>query len=285
VVVVCRERVVGILTETDMLDLVAGGAANPHQVAVSERMSSPVDTIPVDTSMLEADRMMETRCLRRLPVLENGRLAGIVTQTDITRALLSLNSLGCVSDIMTKQVATVSADATVMEAARRMSCANLSCLVVMREEKTAGILTTKDLLRRIVALHKDPTQTRVLDVMSLPVATIPSHCSILDASRKMEDKHYHRLLVTDGTAICGIVTQTDIMRAVRRSREAVDSQQRILKEELADLLQHAIRDMQRVRDFLSDIPSRPTEADLPVSTDSPVVEPMVSCVASTSEGS
>ena len=214
VVVTHQARVVGILTEKDMLDFVAGGDTDFRRVAVSERMSSPVDTIAAEASLLEADRMMETLCVRRLPVVENGRLAGIVTQTDITRALISLNSLGGVSDIMTRHVATVSIDATAMEAARMMSCANFSCLIVTREEKIVGILTEKDLLKRVIAPQKDPTQIRVLDVMSLPVVTIPPNCSILDASRKMETMHFHRLLVSDGKGICGLVTQTDIMRAV-----------------------------------------------------------------------
>jgi CBS domain-containing protein len=252
VVVTYKGRAIGILTEKDMLNTVAGGGTELYRLGVSERMSSPVDTIRADMSLLEADRMMEVKCIRRLPVVENGRLVGIVTQTDIARALISLNSLGCVSDIMTKHVATVHIDATAMEAARLMSCSNISCLIVTHEERIAGILTEKDLLKRIVALQKDPTQTRVVDVMSLPVVTVPSSCSIFDASKKMETMHFHRLLVTDGKAICGVVTQTDIMRAVRRSFEAVESQQHTLKMEMVDLLQRTVRDLQRVRDFLGE---------------------------------
>jgi CBS domain-containing protein len=285
VVVTCNGRVVGILTEKDMLNAVARGGTELHRLAVSERMSRPVDTISADMSILEADRIMEVKCIRRLPVVENGRLAGIVTQTDVTRALISLDSLGCVSDIMTTQVATVHIDATAMEAARMMSCSNVACLIVVHEEEIAGILTEKDLLKRIVALQKDPAQTRVVDVMSLPVVTVPPSCSILDAIKKMETMHLHRLLVTDGKAICGVITQTDIMRAVRRFSEARESQQRLVEEELADLLQHAIRDMQEVRDFLGGIPHPPTEAGISASIAPPTIEQMVSSAVSISEGS
>lgn len=285
VVVTHKGRVVGILTEKDMLDLVAGGGVDLQRVGVSERMSSPVDTIAADASLLEADRMMETMRVRRLPVVENGRLAGIVTQTDITRALTSLNSLGGVSDIMTRHVVTVPIDATAMEAARMMSCAKLSCLIVTREAKVVGILTEKDLLKRVIALQKDPAQARVLDVMSLPVVTIPSTCSILDASRKMETMHFHRLLVSDEKGICGLVTQTDIMQAVRESSEAAESQQRLVKEELADLLQHAVRDLQRVRDFLGGIPRPSAEPDLPAGIEPSLSEQTISYAASSVEES
>ena len=284
VVVAHKGQVVGILTEKDMLNMVARRDTELHQIGVSERMSSPADTISPDMSILEADRIMEIKCFRRLPVVENGRLVGIVTQTDITRALLSLNSLGAVSDIMTKNVATVPSAATAVEAARTMSCSNISCLIVMREEKIAGILTEKDLLRRVIIFQKDPVQTRVMDVMSVPVVTVPPRCSVLDASKKMDAMHVHRLLVTDGRAVCGIVTQTDIMRAVRGSFEAVESRQQTLKRELADLAQRAIRDMQRVRDFLGDGPLPLAAASLSASIAPPPPEPMVSWAVSKSEG-
>jgi len=275
VVVVDRERVVGILTEKDMLNSVAGRDIDLHRLRVSERMSSPVDTIAPDVSVLEADQIMEANCVRRLPVVEDGRLVGIVTQTDITRGLISLNSLRYVSDVMTKQVASVQAEATAIEAARLMSSSNISCVVVMHRQDVAGILTEKDVLKRVVALHKDPAQTLVADVMSLPVVTVPPTCSILSASKKMETMHFHRLLVAEDKAVCGIVTQTDIMRAVRSAFDEVESYKRALATELADLIQHTILGLQRVRNFLDGIPDRPARNAAPVDSAAPPVEPPV----------
>jgi CBS domain-containing protein len=265
VVVTNKGRVVGILTEKDMLSTMAGQRTVSCGLCVSGQMTSPVDTVTPETSLLEADRIMETHCIRRLPVVEDGQLVGIVTQTDITRVFISLSSLGCVSEIMTQPVTTVSVDAMALEAARLISCSNLSCLLVMHDQTAAGVLTERDLLKRVIAPQKDLTQTRVADVMSLPVVTIPATCSILDASNKMETRHFHRLFVTDGQKICGIVTQTDIMGAVRRSTEALESQQRTVQEELTVLVQRAIRDLQRVRDFLDDIPHPPNPAGEPAS--------------------
>ena len=283
VVVTCKERVAGILTQKDVLNAVAGQRTGLAQVSISAQMSSPVDTVTPETSLLEADRIMEGRCIRRLPVIEDGRLLGIVSQTDITRALISRNSLGCVSEIMTKPVATVSIDATVLEAVRLMSCSNLSCLLVMHGRTAAGVLTEKDLLKRVIALQKDLTETPVADVMSLPVVTIPAGCSILEAGKKMEAMHSHRLFVTDGSGVCGVVTQTDIMGAVRRSSEAVESQQGIVQEELADLLQRTIRDLQRVRDFFGGIPHPSSPAGGPGRQVPSTPQEAVSCVPSLSE--
>ncbi len=280
VVVTYKGRVVGILTEKDMLSTMAGQRTVSCGLCVSGQMTSPVDTVAPETSLLEADRLMETHCIRRLPVVEDGQLVGIVTQTDITRVLISLSSLGCVSDIMTQRVTTVSMDAMALEAARLISCSNISCLLVMHDQTAAGVLTERDLLKRVIALQKDLTQTRVADVMSLPVVTIPTGCSILEASKKMEARHFHRLFVADGPKICGVVTQTDIMGAVRRFTEAVESQQRAVQEELTALVQRAIRDLQRVRDFLDDIPHPPSPAG-----EAPPPEETVSCASATSESS
>lgn len=269
VVVGTDGRVVGILSAKDMMNSVARRDADFRQLRVSERMSSPVDTISSEASVLEADRMMQVNCIRRLPVVQGERLVGIVTQTDITRALISLNSLGRVSDIMSQSVATIPAAATAVEAARQMSEAGISCLVVTHEGKIAGILTERDLLKRIVALQKDPSEIRVREVMSLPVVTVPPSCSILDAGRKMETQHFHRLLVTEGMTIYGLVTQTDIMRAVRRAAEAVEAQQCTLNMELAELVQRAIWDLQRVRNFLEGIPPVSARDHLPTESAPP----------------
>jgi CBS domain-containing protein len=276
VIVTNQEQVVGILTEKDMLNSVALRDIEFRRLKVAERMSSPVDTIRADVSVFEADRLMDTLCIRRLPVLENERLVGIVTQTDITRGLISLNSLRYVSDIMSRQIASVPGDATVVDAARLMSTSNISCLVVMHRQEVAGILTEKDLLKRVVALHRDPTQTRVADVMSCPVVSVPSSWSILSASKKMETLHFHRLLVMDDKTVCGIITQTDIMRAIRSAFDAVESQRRAMEAELSDVVQRVILDMQRMRGVLQDLPGSSAQDGATAHATAPAAESLVS---------
>ena len=285
VVVTDKGRVVGILTEKDMLNSVAGRDTEFHRLKVSERMSSPVDTIPAHVSVFEADHTMDVKCIRRLPVVEDGQLVGIVTQTDITRGLISLNSLRYVSDVMTRHVATIPSDATAVEAARVMSTSNISCLIALHGQEVAGIITEKDLLKRVVALHKDPMQTRVADVMSLPVVAVPPHCSILSAGKKMEAMHCHRLLVMNDKTVCGIITQTDIMRAIRSAFDAVESRRHAREAELDDLVQHVILEMQTIRGFLRGIPSRPARGDGAAETIAPTAEPVVSSTISPPQAS
>jgi CBS domain-containing protein len=81
VVVVEDDKVVGILTERDILKKIKD--LDIDESLVSEFMSSPVLTVMPDTFITEALALMQTRNIRRLPVMKGGRLMGIVTEIDI----------------------------------------------------------------------------------------------------------------------------------------------------------------------------------------------------------
>lgn len=219
VVVLDDGRVTGIITQKDVLRGVAGEDADFQLQNVSGVMSTPVQVTSPRRSVIEAGKIMEAKGVRRLPVVEGHKLVGIVTQTDITRGLISLTSVRYVTDIMSPNVATVDAQTTVAQAARIMSSRSISCVVVLRRNELAGILTEKDVLKRVVALAKNATQNPVAAVMSRPVTSVSPSCSILSASKMMEKMHVHRLVIMDGKDVCGIATQTDVIRAVRSELE------------------------------------------------------------------
>jgi predicted transcriptional regulator len=261
-VVAFREAaIVGILTEKDILKGIAAQDVDFRRLTVSDRMSSPVEVVPGTTSVIDAGELMESKGIKRLPVIDDGTLAGIVTQTDITRGLVSLAPLRSVSKIMSRHVATVQAEATIHEAADMMATNGISCLVAMHRNQVAGILTEKDLLRRVVALHKDPTATHVADVMSFPIATVASSLSVLSAGRKMDQMHLHRLVVMEEGDVCGIVTQTDIMRAVRHQLETLEAERRVMSSELAALVQYIMNDLQKLKHFLNGLEGPAEAAD------------------------
>ncbi len=253
VVVVEQDRAIGILTEKDVLKGVAGRDIDFHRLRVQERMSSPPVAIAPDLPILDAGRIMSDRNIRRLPIVRDDRLVGIVTETDITRGLVSLNPLRYVCDIMTGRVATVVSEARVDEAARIMSGQNVSCVIAQHHQETAGIVTEKDILRRVVALHKNPTQTRVFEIMSFPVVTIPSTYSILSASRKMETMHVHRLIIMEGKELLGLVTQTDILRAIQGAFEVVEQQRREMAAQFAELMRRVSQDVAKAQEFIDEI--------------------------------
>lgn len=271
VAVIDDEMVLGILTDKDVLKGIAGHDTEFQCLRVAERMSSPVETVPPGESVIAAGKTMEAKGVKRLPVVEGGHLVGVVTQTDITRGLISISPLKAVSDIMARDVATVDTGATVVEAARIMSSEGISCLIAMHRHAAVGIVTEKDLLRRVVALRKDPTQTQVVDVMSFPMISVPPSHSVLSAAKKMDTMHVHRLVVMAEDEVCGLVTQTDIARAVRTELERLQQEHQTMAAELGSRIQYVVEDLSRLQAFLSEAPGLIPMHDRPV------------CMAQTSE--
>jgi CBS domain-containing protein len=217
VVVTEGSVVVGIFTQRDLLGGIAGEEQNTCHVPVAERMSSPAVTAPLNLPVLEGGRLLKSHRIKHLPVVAEERLVGIVTQTDITRGLIYLMPLQCVSEVMSAHIATVGVEATAADAARLMWSQKISCVVVMQGSEAAGVVSQRDILTRVLSLRRDPRHTALGDVMSTPVLSIPSHYSVFTASRMMDKMRVHRLVVQDNRQVRGIISQTDILQAVERS--------------------------------------------------------------------
>ncbi len=82
-VVTDGENVVGIFTERDSLFRIVAEGKNPAQTAVGNAMTSPVAVCRPDTTLEECKAVMTEKRLRHLPVVQDGKLVGIVTSGDI----------------------------------------------------------------------------------------------------------------------------------------------------------------------------------------------------------
>jgi CBS domain-containing protein len=180
---------------------------------------------------------MEAENIRRLVVLDEGLSVGIITQTDMVRALAFYTQSKEVSQIMTHDVAIIASSATVKEAAGRMASQDISCLVVMDKNTIAGVFTERDLTKRVIAAELNPDKTRLQKVMSSPVVTVAANYSVLSAQKLMEKAGIRRLVVThyenllDGyETLLGMITQTDILESLRAT----------LQEEEKDYFGHLV---------------------------------------------
>jgi CBS domain-containing protein len=251
VVVAEGHRIKGIFTERDLVRGIARDGEGDGHATMSQRMSSPVATIALDVPVVDAAELMESKAIKRVPVVSGGEMVGIVTQTDITRGLALLCPLRFVSDIMSGDVASVEATQTVAEAAQVMSERDISCLVAMRDGIAVGMLTEKDLAKYVIAAEHKPSETLVVDVMSFPVHWVPPSCSVLSANQKMSAMRLHRLLVMDGASLRGVVSQRDIMRAVRSEFERVDADRTAALSAITEHVLHIRSEVAELRDFLS----------------------------------
>jgi CBS domain-containing protein len=85
VIVVEKKQPIGILTESDILKKVVAEGKNGKDVSVEEVMSTPIIVTDPYVPLKEAMKTMGKCNIRRLPVIENGELIGIITQKDISR--------------------------------------------------------------------------------------------------------------------------------------------------------------------------------------------------------
>ena len=121
-------------------------------------------TLQVDDVLDLADDLMSMARIRHIPILERGKLIGIVSQRDLFFSAL-VQTLGLrqreqkdlmktirAREVMTRPVITISSGASVKEAARLMAENKIGCLPVVKDKEFVGIVTETDILD-YVATH------------------------------------------------------------------------------------------------------------------------------------
>ncbi|MBM7636189.1 CBS domain-containing protein [Streptococcus saliviloxodontae] len=128
-------------------------------MAVRDFMSNKVVYVSPDTTVAHATDVMREQGLRRLPVIENDRLVGLVTESSIADAspskatslsIFEMNYLlnkTKIRDIMIKDVVTVSKFASLEDAIYLMMTHSIAVLVVVDNDQVSGIITDKDIYR------------------------------------------------------------------------------------------------------------------------------------------
>ena len=116
-----------------------------------------------------------------------------------------------VKDLMTKNVVTIDADKTVIEAAALMSQNDIGDLVIMDNNVPIGIVTERDFVRRVLAEGKS-TKIKVSEVMTSPLKVIDPEAPIKEAARRMVSRRIRRLPVIKDNKLVGIITAADFAR-------------------------------------------------------------------------
>lgn len=117
-----------------------------------------------------------------------------------------------VEDVMVREVITIDENATVKEAAEVMNKFEIGCLIAVRKGKAVGIITERDLLKRVVAEAKDVNKTKVKDVMSSPLVVVEPNLELEEAVKLMFQMKIKKLPVIEGKRLVGLVSLTDIAR-------------------------------------------------------------------------
>jgi isocitrate dehydrogenase len=122
-----------------------------------------------------------------------------------------------VNDLMTRSLITVNDGDSVEEAMHQMHQNNVSCIVVEPNASGQwGIMTRRDIVTRIVHANRSTASSKVRDIASRPLFSVPAETTIREAARVLAEKNFSRLAIAQGDKIIGIVTETDIFNSVER---------------------------------------------------------------------
>jgi len=116
------------------------------------------------------------------------------------------------ADVMVKKVITVDEKASVKEATNLMNQFEIGSIITMRRGKPIGIITERDILKRIVSEGRSATKTRVKEIMSSPLVVISPNMDLEKAASLMFCNKIKKLPVTEQNRLVGLLSLTDIAR-------------------------------------------------------------------------
>jgi CBS domain-containing protein len=116
-----------------------------------------------------------------------------------------------VRDIMKKNVISIDSSMTVNDAAKMMDDASIGAIVVLENGIAVGIITERDLVRRIIAKEK-PLSTNVKVAMSSPLIVINPDDTVWDLAQLMKTRRIHRVPAVKDNRLVGMVTTSDVVR-------------------------------------------------------------------------
>jgi CBS domain-containing protein len=133
-----------------------------------------------------------------------------------------------VKNIMISPVVTAYEHDSVEKVAKMMATKNIGGIVITGKDKNpVGIITERDIVKRVAAKNLLPKEVKAREVMSTPLATIDADADINDAARKMSKFDIRRLAVMEKGSLVGIITSKDIVSIMPELAEIIAEKVRI----------------------------------------------------------
>lgn len=120
-----------------------------------------------------------------------------------------------VRDIMEKNVITIPLDKTALDAAKVLKEKKISFLVIVRDDKPLGIITERDIVRKIAAEDKAASSIKLENIMSAKFKWVEPSTTVDSAVQKMINSNIRRLVVLENEKLVGVITQTDLAGFLR----------------------------------------------------------------------
>ena len=137
-----------------------------------------------------------------------------------------------IREIMSRDVRTISSDATIKDAANIMNTMDIGSVPVLEDNKLVGIITDRDIVLRSVAQGQDSNQ-KISNVMTRDIETVCSDTEVHEAADIMSKKQIRRLPVVDGDSLVGIIAIGDLAVEGMYADEAGEALHDISKDTLS----------------------------------------------------
>ena len=221
VVITSGGRPAGIVTDRDIMQKICA-ARRTGSVKAKEIMSSPLIIIGPEASVEKACELMTENDIRRLPVLENDELVGIVSVRNIlTRTPEHVHKfypaeegivaeLLEVGDVMTRDVITEDELTPVSKISEDMETTGIGSVVITSENKPIGIVTDRDIMVKICATGRTG-EVKAKEIMSSPLISIAPGAPLEMACELLAANDIRRLPVLENDELVGIVSVRNIL--------------------------------------------------------------------------
>jgi len=120
-----------------------------------------------------------------------------------------------VRDIIEKNVITIDYNKTALYASVILKEKKISFLVIMKEEKIAGIVSESDIVRKVAVENLNSSQIQLEEIMSKNFKWVEPDTGIEHAIQKMLNNIIRRLIVLENEKLVGIITQTNLAEFLR----------------------------------------------------------------------
>lgn len=120
--------------------------------------------------------------------------------------------MNTVKEIMSTKVITMESSVSATDIAKIMQKNNVSSVIITENEKPCGIVTERDLVSKVIAQNKHPSELKTTTIMSSPIITVSPNTTVDEVAEMMVLKKIRRMIVSDGDQILGIITVTDFIK-------------------------------------------------------------------------
>ena len=116
-----------------------------------------------------------------------------------------------IKEIMTKNVVTIGTDELVSDMVKKMILKDVECIPVTNLGKLRGLITFRDIIKKVVYRQKDPNKVRVKDIMTKSLITSGPDSTVIEIVKLMKNKKLRRIPIVDKhNKLIGLVTNFDL---------------------------------------------------------------------------